>query len=527
MVHATLEHDETAGAECVKKRASFGSLIALTLDAAQPEPLYQQLYEQLRGAIVGSRLPGGTRLPASRVLAQELKLSRNTVTSAYELLSNEGYILTRVGDGAYVANILPEDRLLPRKSSKADGPPPAASHPSLSARGRLLTELSVTAGPAQPVPFVADLPAFDAFPLHAWARLMVQSWRQVQPDMLGYADPAGYEPLRELISQHLKATRFLDCVGQDVIMTSGSQQSLDLLARVLLDHGDSVWVEEPGYVGTRSALIAAGARLVPVPVDGQGLLVSAGEMLEPRPRLIFITPSRQYPLGMTMSMERRKELLAFAEKSGAWIVEDDYDSEFRYHGTPLPAVQSLDRTGRVIYLGTFSKSLLPSFRLGFLVVPGYLARAFGNAKSVIDRHPSLLEQMTLLGFMQSGQFAAHIRRMRQLYEERQQVLIQEIERKLGGFLQITQAESGMHLVAELPDGVDDVSFCQAAKSWGVSVQPLSAYYTAEPRRNGVILGFAAIPPKSIVRGVERLAAAVASGQATPPARKLPPGPPVR
>ncbi len=492
----------------MKKRPLFGSLVTVALDAAQREPLYQQLYEQLRGAIVSGRLSGGTRLPASRVLAQELKLSRNTVTAAYDLLSNEGYILTRVGDGAYIANILPEDRLLPRQPVRPDNPPAMASHPSLSARGKLLTELSVSTGPVQPVPFVEGLPAFDAFPLHAWARLMVQGWRRVQPDMLGYANPAGYEPLRELISQHLKATRLLQCAGQDVIMTSGSQQSLDLLARVLLDHGDAVWVEEPGYVGTHSALIAAGARLVPVPVDDQGLMVSAGEKLEPRPRLIFITPSRQYPLGVTMSMERRKALLTFAEKSGAWIVEDDYDSEFRYHGTPLPAVQSLDRTGRVIYLGTFSKSLLPSFRLGFLVVPDSLARAFGNAKSVIDRHPPLLEQMTLQAFMQSGQFAAHIRRMRQVYEERQQILIREIEHRLGGFLRVAPAESGMHLVAELPEGVDDVSFCQTAKACGVSVQPLSGYYTAEPRRNGLVLGFAAIPPKSIVKGVERLAAAV-------------------
>jgi GntR family transcriptional regulator/MocR family aminotransferase len=492
----------------VKKRASFGSLIAFTLDATQAEPIYQQLYKQLRSAIITGRLAANTRLPASRVLASELKLSRNTVLAAFDLLNSEGYILTRTGDGAYVASTLPEDRFLPREPVMRAALGTPASHPALSARGRLLTDLSVTAGPQAPIPFVADIPAFDSFPLDSWARLMVQSWRQVQPAMLGYADPAGFEPLREMISHHLKAARFLQCSANEVIMTSGSQQSLDLLARVLLDQGDCVWIENPGYVGARSAFIAAGARLVAVPVDAQGLMVREGEALEPNPRLIFISPSRQYPLGMTMSMSRRLELLAFAEKSGAWVIEDDYDSEFRYRGTPLPAVQSIDRSSRVIYLGTFSKSLLPSFRLGFLVVPSSLGAAFSNAKSIIDRHPPLLEQMTLLAFMKSGQFAAHIRRMRQLYEERQNILIAEIDSKLNGFLRVEPAESGVHLVGHLPEGVDDLAFCQAAAAQGVSLRPLSLYYLAPPARQGIILGFAAIPPKRIAWGVEKLATVI-------------------
>ena len=490
----------------MKKRTSSGSLIAFTLDEAGPEPVYRQLYQQLRGAIISGRLQGGARLPATRVLAAELKRSRNTIAAAYELLDNEGYILNRVGDGAYVTHILPEDVLLAREPSRMAERAEAGLHPSLSARGRLLTELSLNAGPVQPIPFVADLPAFDAFPLHAWARLMMQSWRQVQPGMLGYAEPAGYQPLREIISHHLKAARFLQCTSDEVIMTSGSQQSLDLLARVLLDQGDSVWIEDPGYVGARSAFIGAGARLVPVPVDGEGLMVREGEMLEPKPRLIFISPSRQYPLGATLSMARRRELLAFAEKTGAWIIEDDYDSEFRYRGATLPAVQSLDRSGRVIYLGTFSKSLLPSFRLGFMAVPRGLARAFANAKSIIDSHPPLLEQMTLLAFMKTGQFAAHIRRMRQIYEERQQALVAEIEGKLAGFLKVQRADSGMHLVAELPPGIDDFEFCQAAAAHGVSIRPLSIYYLGPPRRNFIILGFAAIHPKRIPWGVDRLVA---------------------
>jgi GntR family transcriptional regulator/MocR family aminotransferase len=309
-----------------------------------------------------------------------------------------------------------------------------------------------------------------------------------------------------MIAEHLRAARFLHSTAREIIMTSGSQQSLDLLARVLLDQGDAVWIEDPGYVGARSAFIAAGARLVPVPVDADGLNVAQGAVLEPRPRLIFISPSRQYPLGMTMSMARRLELLEFAASCGAWVVEDDYDSEFRYRGAPLPAVQSIDRSGRVIYLGTFSKSLLPSFRLGFLAVPPALGGAFANAKGVIDRHPPLLEQMTLLAFMQSGQFAAHIRRMRQLYEERQRILISEIDKRLDGFLRVEAADSGVHLVGHLPAGVDDRAFCQAAEEAGIALRPLSMYYLTPPRRNGVILGFAAIPPKRIAWGMEKLAA---------------------
>ncbi len=489
-------------------KTSVGSLIAFAIKPDQAMPLYQQLYRQMRTAIVSGRLAANMRLPASRVLADELKLSRNTVSAALALLSDEGYVVSRVGDGTYVVDALPEDRLLPRERSvRAPKLLDGVLFPALSRRGQALTELSVTAGPTQPIPFVADLPAFDAFPLQAWSNLMTQSWRQVTPAMLGYADPAGYEPLREAIAQHLRAARHLSCKASEIIVTSGSQQSLDLLARSLIDHGEAVWIEEPGYIGARSAFIAAGARLVPVPVDEFGLNVEAGAALEPNPKLIFVSPSRQYPLGMTMSESRRLELLAFAEKSGAWVIEDDYDSEFRYRGFPLPAVQSMDRSQRVIYLGTFSKSLLPTFRLGFMAVPPSLGAAFANAKSVIDRHPPLLEQVTLLEFLKKGLFAAHVRRMRQLYETRQNVLIQELA-KTGDFLSVAPADTGMHLIGYLPPDVDDLAFCDAARARAVLLRPLSIYFLTKPPRSGVILGFAAIAPRRIRWGAEKLAALI-------------------
>ncbi len=485
------------------KRAS-GALASFVLDTTGSTPAYQQLYNAMRRSIVSGRLAASTRLPASRILATELGLSRNTVLAALDLLHNEGYLLTRIGDGTYVAGLLPEDHFLPRERPVRGQAPDVKAFPALSERGRALTHLSVTAGQTRPGPFAADLPAFDKFPISAWAKLMVQSWRQVQPSWLGYADPAGYGPLRTLISEHLKAARMLDCSANDVIITSGTQQSLDLLARVLIDQDDPVWLEEPGYVGARGALIAAGARLVPVPVAKDGLRVEVGSEREAHPRLIFVSPSRQYPLGMTMSMARRHQLLAFAEACGAWIIEDDYDSEYRYRGSPLPAMQSMDRSSRVIYLGTFSKSLLPSFRLGYIVVPSRLASAFANAKGIIDRHPPLLEQITLCSFIQSGNFAAHIRRMRKLYETRQNTLIEEIRAQAGEWLDVDPADTGMHVVGYLPPEVDDEAFCDLASRRGLSLRPLSIYYLNAPRRMGLILGFASTPPERIRSGVVRL-----------------------
>ena len=307
-----------------RQYAASGSLLAFRLEPDDGQPVYVRLYAQLREAILTGRAAAGTRLPASRVLAAELGLSRNTVVAAYTRLTDEGYAHARGGAGVYVASVLPEDAAFAALAS-----PDALETmpPVLSARGRQLAAMGLEGGSACPMPFVADVPAFDVFPLESWIRLMARSWRQVQPDMLGYAPAAGHAPLREVIAQNLRATRFLRAAGSDVIMTSGSQQSLDLLARVLLDPGESVWVEEPGYAGVRSAFTAAGARLVPVPVDAEGLSVEEGRRRDPSPRLIFVTPSHQYPLGVTMSMARRVELLAFAQSCGALVVEDDYDSE--------------------------------------------------------------------------------------------------------------------------------------------------------------------------------------------------------
>lgn len=462
----------------------------------------------MRLAIISGRFVGGTRLPATRILAQELGVSRNTILSVYDNLIAEGYLESRVGDGTYVSRELPEDHLIPQQPIRRAQTVLENEHDMLSLRGRMLAQVSLVSGsaePAQPRPFCADLPAVDAFPMDVWGRVMAKCWQKITPGMLGHVEPAGYQPLQQAIAQHLRAARSARCTPDQVIITSGSQQSLDLIARLLLDVGDPVWIEEPGYVGARTVFAAAGANLVPVPVDAAGLNVAEGSVRAPNPKLIFVSPSRQYPLGMTMTPERRLELVEFSNKTGAWIIEDDYDNEFRYAGVALPSMQSTINADRIIYLGTFSKSLLPGIRLGYMVVPKELARSFVTAQTTITRHAPLIEQMTLCEFITSGQFAAHIRKMRQIYLERQTTLLNHAARYLSDFMTVFPAETGMHLVGLFASEIDDIAFCEAAQRRGLSLRPLSIYYLQEPKRAGLILGFAATPSPRIIAGVERLA----------------------
>jgi GntR family transcriptional regulator / MocR family aminotransferase len=489
----------------MSKSGNAGVLANLSV-AHSSGPIYRRILQELRKGILSGRFPPGTRLPATRVLASELDVSRNTILHVFEELFSEGYVESRVGDGTYVAKTLPEDHLLlPRGPILIDTASASDNdHIKLSSRGQLLAELAVPHGPKAIHAFSPDIPALDAFPLDVWSNLMTQNWRDTRPNILGSADVAGYQPLREDIVQHLQAARLVRCGSEQVIVTSGAQQSLDLIARLLIDHGDAVWIEEPGYIPARNVWAAAGAKLVPVPVDASGLNVVEGRKREPRPKLIFVSPSRQYPLGMTLSMERRVELLAFAREVGAWVIEDDYDSEFRYSGSPLPAMQSYDQS-HVIYLGTFSNSMLPSLRLGYMIVPEALVDPFITAKGVVDRHAPVLEQMTMHRFMASGQFAAHVRKMRRLYLERQTVLLAELNRQLADFITVQPAQTGMHLVGTFTSAVDDAAFCEAAGRAGIALRPLSIYYLQEPRQSGLIIGFAAFSRSSIIAGVSRLA----------------------
>jgi GntR family transcriptional regulator / MocR family aminotransferase len=481
----------------------------ISLDSSSDAPIYRQLYERMRSEILGGRLPASTRLPSTRTLATELGVSRSTVVTAFEHLLAEGYLEGKIGSGTYVAGSLPEE-LLGVHARKAHQPGPVRSGLGLSRRGTLLaaTPTAVVRDGGTPRAFRPGVPALDEFPYGVWRRISGNVWRRPSGALLGYGDPAGYGPLREEISTHLRAARAVRCAPEQVIVVSGSQQALDLASRVLLDPGDAVWVEDPGYMGARGALSGSGARLVPVPVDEEGLVVASGIERGPGARLACITPSHQYPLGVTMSLARRLELLRWASRSGAWVIEDDYDSEYRYTGRPLEALQGLDTEGRVVYVGTFSKVLFPALRLGYLVVPPDLVDAFTAARELTDRHPPTAEQAVLAEFIAGGHFIRHLRRMRALYAARQEALIEEISRELSGLLDADPAGSGMHLVGWLPDGVDDGEASRLAAGQGVEAPPISLYRIHPDGRGGLMLGYAAVHESGIRDGVRRLAKAL-------------------
>jgi GntR family transcriptional regulator/MocR family aminotransferase len=364
------------------------------------------------------------------------------------------------------------------------------------------------------VQFELGVPALDAFPIRLWARLAARRWRRREV-ALGEADPAGERPLRDAIAAYLTAARGARCTADQVLVLNGAQQALHLVAHVLLDPGEAVWIEDPGYPGARIAFEAAGARLVPVPLDGEGLDVGAGERAAPRARLAYVTPSHQFPLGVLMSAPRRLQLLGWARRASAWIVEDDYDSEFRYAGRPLPCLQGLDAEAshgdaspRVLYVGTFSKTLVPGLRLGYLVAPETLVDAFRAARSATDRHAPTPDQGVLAEFIGEGHYARHIRRMRSLYAERQAALLAAAETKLAGLLTLAPDPAGLHLVGWLRSGLDGERAAELAAGEGVRVSPLPRFTIRKRSRShpaGLLLGYAAFSERQIRSGVESLA----------------------
>lgn len=488
------------------------SLLELPLDASSAAPLFRQLYEGLRGAILSGSLKPAGRLPASRTLAADLGVSRNTVTSAYDQLLAEGYLEGRVGAGTYVTRTLPEDALLVRRSKVRGGDAaPQSGRPSR--RGELLatTPTWVVRGSDDPKPFRPGVPSMDTLPLDVWATLAARHWRRSTGAQLGYGDPAGYWPLRAAIAAHLATARGVVCEADQVVIVAGTQQAIDLSSRLLLDPGDPAWIEDPGFVGARGALIGAGARLVPVPVDGDGMVVSAGVARCPEARLAYITPSHQYPLGVAMNLARRLELLAWARRANAWILEDDYDSEFRYTGRPLASLQGLDRQGRVVYMGTFSKVLFPALRLSYLVAPPCLVSAFVSALAHAGGPPPTQSQAVLADFFAEGHFLRHIRRMRGLYAERQEVLVRAAKDELSGLLEIVPSETGLQVMGWLRDGIDDRAASRWADAAGVVAPPLSSYMLEPTSRQGLLLGYAAHSSRQIREGVRRLASALHQG----------------
>lgn len=489
----------------MSKLPSFITLGTISLERTSSIPLYRQLYDRLRNAILSGQLAVGTRLPPTRAFAEELEVSRNTVVTAFEQLTAEGYIEGKIGAGSYVSSTLPDDilQLRARQREQAQFERSAFST-VLSQRGSIIAGISVSTGISAPCPFRSGVPALDAFPFKVWEQLVVRHWRKPSPDLLCYGHTAGYRPLREAIASYLGAARGVRCEPEQVIIVTGAQKSIDLAGRLLLDPGDGVWVEDPGYPNARRALLGTGARLIPIPVDGEGLNVETGiARQDSRVRMTYITPSYQYPLGISMSLARRLRLLEWANQANTWILEDDYDSEYRYTGRPLAALQGLDQVGRVIYIGTFSKVLFPSLRLGYVVVPPDLIDPFVTALALTNRSIPTIDQAVLTDFIAEGHFARHIRRMRMLYAERQSVLVELVKQKLAGLVEISPAEAGLHLIGWLTNG-DDRLISKQLASHGVYAAPISVYSSLPLSRRGLILGYAGINKQQIQEGVERM-----------------------
>ncbi len=484
----------------------------IRLDATLPVPLYKQLYERLRGAILAGQLERGVRLPSTRTLASELGVARMTTALAYQQLLLEGYLESRVGQGTVVARSLPATLFNAQKESKREKRTDEGQTSPIHLAS-CLRELQDMPWPTRPEgqtggTFSGGEPGLELFPYEIWARLIARRARQSLRAFAHYQPPAGYFPLREAIAAQIGVTRGVRCTPEQIIMTAGSQGALDLAVRTLLSPGEAAWLENPGYFGARGALLATGARLVPVPVDEQGILVEIGRERCESARLVSTTPSHQFPTGVTMSLSRRMLLLDWAREAGAWILEDDYDSEYRFSGRPLEALQGLDRDGRVLYIGTFSKVLFPALRLGYLVAPTILLEPLLLMRRSLDMHLPMLEQMALFDFLHEGHYARHLRRMRYHYQKRRDLLYRELQAHLGDLLEVHASEVGMHLVGWLPPGKDDRRAAQLAAQVGIQVLPVSTYSLEPLSRGGLVFGYAGTDEEAIPHGVKRLRVAL-------------------
>lgn len=491
------------------KRSGGALLLSLHIDRDSGRRVTSQVFTALREMILSGGLNAGERLPASRTLAKDLGISRTTVIEVFERLAAEGLIESRTGAGTFVSDALKENR-------PAMTPPPAGSEnqplrkPRLSRSITRASEMFFERLPHEPRAFTTAMPAFDAFPLALWSRQMSKHWRDQRNIVMGYSDPHGYVPLRRAIASHLRSNRGIACEPEQIFVVGGAQQAFYLIGSLLLDPNDKVWFENPGAIGARNSLVACGANLIPVPVDSQGLMVEEGRRLAPDFRLAFVTPAHQQPLGSTMSLERRFALLKAAEDADALIIEDDYDGEFCYGGHPQPTLKSVDATGRVIYVGTFSKTLFPALRLGYFVSPPALVDVFNQVTNAFLQGVPSSNQAVVASFMEEGHFAAHIRRMRKIYAERHQVLCDAAKEHLSGLLDIVPTDTGLHTIGLLPKDLFENAAAAAAAERGITVTPIERFSIAPTHRNGLVLGFSGIKPPDIVAGVATLASALES-----------------
>lgn len=475
-----------------------------SFDRSATEPAYRQLFRLIQQAILSGQLATGIRLPSSRALCTDLGIARNTVLQVYEQLLAEGYVETHCGSGTYVADTSP--------ATRPSAEPGAArrvvrDRERLSARGRRTIELSGVSK-QQWGAFMPGVPDVTEFPRKAWNRLQNRVWRRANPELMTYAPGGGFRPLRRALADYLRIARSASCEPEQVMVTTGVHQSVDLAVRLLGDPGDTVWIEEPCYWGLRGILLANGLTLVPIPVDAEGMKPEPRHLANP-PRLIICTPSHQYPLGMVMSLARRRMLLEYARQHGCWIIEDDYDSEFRFGIRPLASLQGLDADSQVIYLSSFSKTLFPGLRIGYMVVPGSMADLFALGLAELYREGQLMQQAVLAEFIDEGMLTTHIRRMRGLYAERRTLLIDAVRQRCGDRLPVMGGDAGLHLVLGLPQQCDDWEVVRASLQRGIVTRPLSAYYsTARRARPGLLLGYGCVPHERIAPSFNLLADAI-------------------
>ncbi|HEY0218934.1 MAG TPA: PLP-dependent aminotransferase family protein [Afipia sp.] len=491
------------------KRKRPGTLL-ITLDEnneAQAS-LVLRLRDRIQGLIWEGAISDGERLPSTRALARDLGISRETVEAAYQQLDSEGFVVRRTGSGTFASRahkIAIDDRKLPQKSSDdktTEGYKPAGP---IAVRGTDIIRSGGIVDQSDVHPFVAAMPDVETFPIDVWQQLTSRTLRNHSRKLLMYGDAQGYEPLRIEIWKYLTANRGIRCDPDQILVLSSSQQALTLIGIVLINPGDIVAVENPGYHGAKLALLAADAYLKPVSVDADGIVVENIEDTRGPVRAVYVTPSHQYPTGVTLSLERRIELLKWAASTRGWIIEDDYDSEYRYDSRPLPSIQGLDQNGNVLYLGTFNKVLFPSLRIAYLVLPRPLVRHFVAARTLLDGQSPVITQAVLQAFMFEGHFTAHIRQMRELYHGRRDLFSRSLATHLSRFVHAVTPPGGLSVACYLKDGLNEKRTIDIARSIGIELPSLRRLYLGNEGRDGWLLGFAALAPEVAANAMQRLA----------------------
>jgi GntR family transcriptional regulator/MocR family aminotransferase len=499
-----------------RRRRSIIAFEMVRLDRTAREPLHKQLYRQIRDELRSGNFGGSSsRLPSSRALAADLGISRLTVNLAFSELQAEGYLIARTGSGTFVADPLPDTFL---SADNAEVSPPLKQATHVSDRVNRIPDSRVgpqfdfgATGSAPGVLLQSGIPAVDEFPIAIWERLRAEVLAKKGANLLRYGSNRGDADLRKALAAYLCDFRGANCHPDQVVIVAGMQQAMLISAMAVLDRGDAAWIEDPGFHQARRAFALTGATIVPRPVDAEGMVIEGARSRRPA-RLIYLTPSHQFPLGVTMSLKRRTAVLEFAQKRGAYILEDDYNAEFRFSGPPLPCMQGLDRTGRVIYAGTMSKILYPSLRLGYLVVPPPLADAVAKLRAAIDQHSPTIDQATLARFIAEGFYLSHVRRMRKIYAERRGLFIEQFDKLLGDRFSLDIADAGLHAVAWFRSEQDVPVVQRAAPTLGVKISPLSFFCIEAKLPPALLLGFAAWSPAQIKEGLGKLARALAASK---------------